>query len=184
MSKITNCKRCNLSYHRKQVVIGSGNKQANILVVGEAPGLIEDKTGKGFVGIAGMHKELGIRILLKEEGLLHDCYFANVVKCKPPSNREPKNNEISKCFPILLKQIDLLKPRIIILAGSIPAQVFGLKQITTSRGKIYNWVRGEITYKLCPIYHPIYVIRNNSNVELVNKYIKDIKQIKKLWQKL
>ena len=114
---VQNCHRCNLSKTRKNVVFGEGNPNAQIMFIGEAPGREEDLQGKPFVGKSGemITKMIQKVLLLKRE----DVYIANIIKCRPPQNRNPEIEEIDACKGYLLKQIEIIKPKIIVLLGNI-----------------------------------------------------------------
>ncbi|MDJ0735373.1 MAG: uracil-DNA glycosylase [Nostocaceae cyanobacterium] len=153
-----NCHRCELGDTRQNVVIGRGNPQASIMVVGEAPGENEDQTGLPFVGRAGqlLDKILASVKLDTEK----DVYICNIVKCRPPGNRTPTTEEIAACKPYLLEQIRLVDPKIILLTGATAVKgVTGDKRgITKIRGQWMEWEE-----RLCmPIFHPSYLLRNPS----------------------
>ncbi|MGE0454166.1 MAG: uracil-DNA glycosylase [Vicinamibacteria bacterium] len=150
------CRRCKLQAGRKTIVFGQGNPNARLMFVGEAPGADEDEQGLAFVGRAG---QLLTDII--EKGLKlprSEVFIANVIKCRPPQNRNPEPDEILACQPFLEGQIDAIKPRVIVGLGKFGAQ-FLLKTaepITRLRGKIGEY-RG-IT--VMPTYHPAYLLRN------------------------
>ncbi|MBD1920485.1 uracil-DNA glycosylase [Microcoleus sp. FACHB-831] len=150
------CQRCGLGKTRTHAVVGRGNLQAPIMIVGEAPGQNEDETGLPFVGKAGQLLE---KILASVKlDLEKDIYIANVNKCRPPSNRVPTTEEIAACRPYLLEQIRMVDPKIILLTGA--TAVKGLtndkRGITKIRG---TWIEWE--GRLCmPILHPAYLLRN------------------------
>jgi DNA polymerase len=152
------CQRCGLAAGRTQAVIGRGNPQASIVIVGEGPGQTEDETGLPFVGKSGqlLDKILASVRLSTEQ----DVYICNVVRCRPPQNRTPTAIEIDACRPYLLEQIRLLDPKIILLTGATAVRgVTGIKTgITKIRGQWLEWEG-----RLCmPIFHPAYLLRNPS----------------------
>ncbi len=152
-----NCKKCELYKYRKNPVPGEGRKDAEIMFVGEAPGAREDETGRPFVGAAGkLLTELLGKIGLKRE----DVYITNVVKCRPPNNRDPTEEEIRACSPYLMKQIQLIKPKIIVAlgrhAGRFLFEQGGLKwrSMKAVHGKVFDIVINGIKVKLMATYHP------------------------------
>ena len=152
------CSRCKLhTLGRKQVVFGVGNPNADLMFVGEAPGADEDIQGEPFVGRAG---QLLTKIIEAIDLKREDVYIANVIKCRPPGNRNPEPDEVEQCEPFLFRQVDSIKPRVIVALGKFAAQCL-LKTdapITRIRGR-------EFTYRdavLIPTYHPAYLLRNPS----------------------
>jgi uracil-DNA glycosylase len=152
------CSRCKLhTLGRRQVVFGVGNPNADLMFVGEAPGADEDIQGEPFVGRAG---QLLTKIIEAIDLKREDVYIANVIKCRPPGNRNPEPDEVEQCEPFLFRQIDVIKPRVIVALGKFAAQCL-LKTdapITRIRGR-------EFTYRdavLIPTYHPAYLLRNPS----------------------
>ena len=153
------CHLCELSKTRKNVVFGEGNKDADLMFVGEAPGAMEDEQGRPFVGRAGqlLTKIIENVLELKRE----DVYIANIVKCRPPNNATPTLEIATTCKPYILKQIELVKPKIIVALGSVAYKYLTNdfeNGITKVRGSIINF--GGI--KLIPTYHPSYLLRNPS----------------------
>jgi DNA polymerase len=152
------CTRCKLhTLGRTQVVFGVGNPNADLMFVGEAPGADEDVKGEPFVGRAG---QLLTKIIEAIDLKREDVYIANVIKCRPPGNRNPEPDEVEQCEPFLFRQIDAIKPKVIVALGKFAAQCL-LKTdapITRIRGR-------EFTYRdavLIPTYHPAYLLRNPS----------------------
>ena len=152
------CSRCKLhTLGRRQVVFGVGNPNADLMFVGEAPGADEDVQGEPFVGRAG---QLLTKIIEAIELRREDVYIANVIKCRPPGNRNPEPDEVEQCEPFLFRQVDIIKPKVIVALGKFAAQCL-LKSdapITRIRGR-------EFTYRhsiLIPTYHPAYLLRNPS----------------------
>jgi len=150
------CTRCPLYQSRHRVVFGSGNPQAPIFIVGEAPGFEEDKTGVAFVGKSGQLLE---KILLAcNFSRQKEVYMGNVVKCRPPQNRTPTTAEQAACLPYLEQQIGIIQPKIIILLGSTALKAFfgASSRITRERGHWQNWFQ----YPVMPTYHPSALLRN------------------------
>lgn len=156
---IRDCRLCTLCNSRTQVVFGVGNAQANLVFVGEAPGGDEDKQGFPFVGRAG---QLLTRMIENGMGLKRsDVYICNVVKCRPPQNRDPKLDEIAACEPFLKQQLDIIKPKVIVALGKFAAQT--LLQTTESISRL----RGRWTeyhgIPLMPTFHPSYLLRGEDS---------------------
>ena len=151
------CHRCGLGETRTHAVIGRGNPQASILIIGEGPGQNEDETGKPFVGRAG---QLLDKILSAVKLSEQEVYIANIVKCRPPSNRKPTDKEMQACMPYLREQIRLQDPKIILLLGATSVQgLIGDKRgITKIRG---TWIEWE-GRQCMPMLHPAYLLRNPS----------------------
>jgi len=153
------CQRCKLhTLGRRQVVFGVGNPNADLMFVGEAPGADEDIQGEPFVGRAG---QLLTKIIEAIDLKRSDVYIANVIKCRPPGNRNPEPDEVERCEPFLFRQIDMVKPKVIVALGKFAAQSL-LKTsdpITRLRGREYKF-RSAI---LMPTFHPAYLLRNPSS---------------------
>lgn len=155
---IGDCKRCRLSEARTNIVFGEGNTNADLMFVGEGPGQDEDQTGRPFVGRAG---QLLTKIIEAMKLKREDVYIANIVKCRPPGNRTPVDDEIMTCSPFLMSQIKMIKPKVIVSLGS-PSTCTLLNEkikITAIRGTFYDWKDG---IKLMPTFHPAYLLRNYS----------------------
>ena len=155
---IGDCVRCKLcSLGRKQIVFGVGNPNADLMFVGEAPGADEDIQGKPFVGRAG---QLLTKIIEAIGLRREDVYIANVIKCRPPGNRNPEPDEVEQCEPFLFRQIDTIKPKVIVALGKFAAQSLlrTTDPITRLRGREYKY-RDAI---LMPTYHPAYLLRTPS----------------------
>jgi len=176
-SECVECTSCNLSETRKNVVVGKGNESAQVVIIGEGPGEQEDITGLPFVGRAG--KMLDTALSSVDIDPLEDCYITNIVKCRPPKNRKPSAVESEACMPWLNEQINLLKPKIIILAGSTAVQSFlGIDEpISKIRGQ---WIEKD-NIKYMPIFHPSYLLRNPSKNKGKPKWLtwQDLKKVKK-----
>ncbi len=154
--EILQCKKCKLSETRNKVVFGEGNSNAEIMCIGEGPGYYEDQQGRPFVGKSGqlLDKILSVCGFSREEHV----FIGNIVKCRPPNNRTPLPEERESCIPYLYKQLELIKPKIIILLGATALQ--GLidpnARITKVRGTWMNW-QG---YYVMPTFHPSALLRN------------------------
>lgn len=152
---IGDCTRCKLHKGRNSIVFGDGNSKARLVFVGEAPGADEDKQGIPFVGRAGKL----LTQMIEAMGLQRqDVYICNVVKCRPPENRKPEDDEVSTCSPYLLRQLDVIEPRVLVCLGAVAAQTLleTKRGISQFRGEWMDW-RG---HKLMATYHPAYLLRN------------------------
>ena len=156
--RIEVCTACPLHQGRTNVVPGEGSLDSPLMMVGEGPGEEEDKTGRPFVGRAGqlltkMMREVGLR--------REDVYITNVVKCRPPGNRVPTNQEMNACSHFLMAQIQIVNPKVIVALGSTALSFFLGKKvsITKMRGKEIEWIGGRIIF---PTFHPSYLLRNRS----------------------
>ncbi|MEE8359811.1 MAG: uracil-DNA glycosylase [Candidatus Omnitrophota bacterium] len=153
--EVLSCKRCGLCATRNNVVFGSGDPDADLMFVGEAPGHDEDLQGLPFVGRAG-----GLLTkIIEAMGLKRkDVYIGNIIKCRPPSNRNPLPTEILNCEEYLIKQVDIIKPKVICTLGKFSAQTLLKTQepISKLRGNSYSY-HG---IKLMPTFHPAYLLRN------------------------
>lgn len=161
------CYRCDLGATRTHAVVGRGNPQAPIMIIGEGPGQNEDETGLPFVGKAGQLLEKILEAVKLDSE--QDVYICNVVKCRPPGNRVPTPDEIAACKPYLLEQIRLVDPKIILLTGATAVKgVTGDKRgITKIRGTWMEWEG-----RLCmPILHPAYLLRNPSREQGSPKWL-------------
>jgi uracil-DNA glycosylase family 4 len=152
------CRRCKLcSLGRTQVVFGKGHAKARLMFVGEAPGEEEDERGEPFVGRSGQL----LTKIIEAIGLSREqVYIANVIKCRPPSNRNPEPDEVASCEPFLFRQIDVIQPRVIVPLGKFAAQSLlkTMDPITKLRGRQFDY-RGAV---LIPTFHPAYLLRNPS----------------------
>ncbi len=150
------CRRCKLhALGRRQVVFGVGNPQARLMFVGEAPGEDEDQQGEPFVGRAG---QLLTKIIEAIGMTREQVYIANVIKCRPPGNRNPEPDEVATCEPFLFEQLGIIRPRIVVPLGKFAAQSLlqTTEPITKLRGRVFEW-RGA---RLIPTFHPAYLLRN------------------------
>ena len=167
---IGDCRRCKLCEHRTQIVFGVGDPHAELVFIGEGPGADEDLRGEPFVGRAG---QLLTEIITKGMKMRREeVYIANVVKCRPPHNRNPEADEIAACEPFLRKQIELIQPRIIVALGAFAAQT--LLQTKTPISRLRGvWHTYQDT-KLMPTLHPAYLLRNPRDKRLVWQDIKAV----------
>jgi len=152
---IGDCTRCKLHKRRHKIVFGDGSAKAQLVFVGEGPGADEDAQGLPFVGRAGKL----LTQMIEAMGLQRkDVYICNVVKCRPPENRAPEPDEVATCSPYLLRQIDVIQPRVIVCLGAVAAKTLleTNRGITQFRGQWLEW-RGR---KLMATYHPAYLLRN------------------------
>ncbi len=153
---VAGCVACDLCKTRTQTVFGVGNTRAEWMVIGEAPGADEDRKGEPFVGRAGQL----LNAMLLGIGLPRETVFiANILKCRPPGNRDPKPEEVSKCLPFLSQQIALLKPKILLAVGRIAAQNLLATDVPLARlrGKLHHF--GDARTPLVITYHPAYLLR-------------------------
>ena len=154
---IENCQKCKLCKTRQNIVFGTGNKNAKIMFIGEGPGADEDRLGEPFVGRAGKLMDMAFEMVgIKRE----EVYIANIVKCRPPANRNPEDDEAYACMDYLRNQVILVKPEIIVLLGSVALKnILGKEYgITASRGK---WVEKK-GIRYMPTWHPAALLRDES----------------------
>ena len=170
---IGDCTRCKLhTLGRRQIVFGVGNPSADLMFIGEAPGADEDIQGIPFVGKAG---QLLTKIIEAIGLQREDVYVANVIKCRPPGNRNPEQDEVNTCEPFLFQQIEIIKPKVIVALGKFAAQTLlrTLDPISRLRGRVYE-LRGA---KLIPTFHPAYLLRNPSSKREVWEDMKVVRKI-------
>ncbi len=164
------CERCELHQHRTQAVFGTGNPYAELMVIGEGPGEEEDRQGLPFVGKSGqlLDKILAAAGFSRDENV----FIANIVKCRPPDNREPSPEERAVCLPFLLLQIEMIQPSIIILLGStaLKGLIDPQGKITQARGKWVEWNDRQVM----PTFHPSALLRNP---ELKKEVWEDMKMV-------
>ncbi len=160
--EIGDCQRCKLSNGRKNIVFGEGSIDAEIMFIGEGPGEDEDLQGRPFVGKAG---QLLTKLIEKMGFKREDVYIGNIVKCRPPGNRDPEEDEISACSPFIKKQAEIISPKVIVSLGRISTQtLIGMKiPIGKLRGKFYQFEN----IPLMPTFHPSYLLRNPKDKWLV-----------------
>jgi DNA polymerase len=167
------CSRCKLHrLGRRQVVFGVGSPDADLMFVGEAPGADEDIQGIPFVGRAGQL----LTKIIEAIGLgRDDVYIANVIKCRPPQNRNPEPDEVETCEPFLFQQIDVIKPKVIVALGTFAARALlrTLDPISRLRGRVYDY-RGA---KLIPTFHPAYLLRNPASKRDVWEDMKKVREL-------
>ena len=149
------CRRCQLSERRKNIVFGSGNPHARLVFVGEGPGYEEDQRGEPFVGAAG---QLLTKIIEAINYTRDQVYICNIIKCRPPGNRNPMPDEINSCFPFLGRQIKAIKPDFICALGTFAAQT--LLETKVSISKLRGCFHDYMGIKVLPTYHPAYLLRN------------------------
>ena len=169
---IINCNKCKLCKTRQNIVFGVGNKNPKIMFIGEGPGADEDRLGEPFVGRAGKLMDMAFETVgIKRE----EVYIANVVKCRPPANRNPEEDEAFACLNYLRNQVMLVKPKIIVLLGSVALKnILGKEYgITSSRGKVIE--KKGITY--IPTWHPAALLRDEAKKI---DFIKDLQLVLEL----
>lgn len=181
--KCLNCQKCELAKTRNNVVFSDGKINNKLMLIGEAPGYYEDVQGKPFVGKAGqLLDKIFASVGLSRE---NDVYICNTLKCRPPENRDPLPEEKEACREYLDAQIDILKPRIILLCGRVAVQsMLNTKSgISKIRGK---WFEGPNFSKMMPIFHPSYLLRNDSREKGSPKWLmwQDIQEVKKVYDQM
>ena len=156
-TKASNCRKCQLSKERTKVVFGSGNHDASVLLIGEAPGREEDMNGEPFIGRAG---KLLTEILFSVKLSRKNVYITNTVKCRPPENRNPNHDEIDACSTYLDQQINLISPSVIVLLGKIAAEslMSTSEPMSSLRGKVHLYKDTQIP--MLVFYHPAYLLRS------------------------
>jgi DNA polymerase len=176
-SKINQCTKCVLHKNRTSFVFGAGNFHADVLVIGEGPGAEEDKQGLPFVGKAG---KLLTDILKAIKFEREEVYITNIVKCRPPENRAPTQEEMNKCIPYLQKQIQLIKPKLILCLGLTAAKgLLGIKESLTSlRGKVFDY---NNSIKVMVTFHPAALLRNP---HWKRDCWKDVQEFRKLYDEI
>jgi len=152
------CHVCEISQSRQHAVFGEGPDNARLMIIAEAPGAKEDELGRPFVGRSGelLTKMIENAIAIKRESV----YISNIIKCRPPNNRNPNSDEAAACLPFLEKQIEIIKPEIILCLGSVSFHYLSdsALSISKARGRVFDF-RG---IKLVPSFHPSYLLRNPS----------------------
>ncbi len=170
--QIKNCNKCSLYSTRTNLVFGDGNENADLMFVGEAPGKNEDEQGKPFVGAAGKL----LNQLLEEIGLKReDVYIANIIKSRPPNNRDPLPDEIEACKPYLMEQIKIIKPKIIATLGAHATRTMlnrslSITQVHGKPHKMNNWT-------LIPIFHPAAALYKRSTLDLLKDDFQNLKKL-------
>ncbi len=174
--EIGDCQRCKLSKGRTNIVFGEGSEDAEIMFIGEGPGKEEDIQGRPFVGDAG---QLLTKLIEKMGFKRNNVYIGNIVKCRPPFNRDPEEDEINACIVFIKKQIEIISPKVIISLGRVSAQtLIGSKiPISKLRGRFYEYCN----IPLMPTFHPAYLLRNPKDKWLVwedaQKVLEKLKKI-------
>ncbi|MBI5745595.1 MAG: uracil-DNA glycosylase [Nitrospirae bacterium] len=175
-AEIGDCRRCKLHLKRKNIVFGAGNVDARLVFVGEGPGEDEDIEGLPFVGRAG---QLLTKIIEAMDMKRSDVYIANIVKCRPPNNRNPEPDEIDSCIPFLKRQLEAISPLLIVALGTFAAQTLlgSRERISQMRGRFhsYNGI------KVMPTFHPSYLLRNPDEKRVVWEDMKMVmEELKKM----
>jgi DNA polymerase len=154
-SRLADCRRCRLCQGRTQVVFGVGASKAQVIFIGEAPGAEEDRLGEPFVGRAGQLLNEMLRAIHLRRS---DVYIANILKCRPPGNRDPQDDETAACLPFLRRQIELIAPRVIVTLGRVAARhLLGTTApISSYRGRWTTWQGTPVL----PTFHPAYLLRS------------------------
>jgi len=172
--EIGDCKRCKLSKGRTNLVFGEGNADAEIMFIGEGPGREEDLKGRPFVGDAG---QLLTKLIEKMGFKRESVYIGNIVKCRPPLNRDPEDDEINACGSFIRRQVEIISPKAIIALGRISAQTLIGSKITISklRGRFYKYC----DIALMPTFHPAYLLRNPKDKWLVWEDVQKVLELLK-----
>lgn len=177
--KINSCRKCTLGSIRTHAVVGCGSLDAEAMFIGEAPGYHEDQQGTPFVGRAGaILNRLLDHINLRKD----DVYIANILKCRPPENRNPQTDEVQKCTPYLNTQIEIIQPRILIPLGNFSYQylfsIYGLpiNKISKDHGKMFykNTIMGRLM--ILPMFHPAVATYNPKKIDILMKDFENLKQ--------
>jgi uracil-DNA glycosylase family 4 len=174
MHQIKDCTKCPLGHTRNRFVFGDGSEKADILFIGEAPGADEDRTGIPFVGRAG---QLLNKLLAHIKVDRKDVFIANILKCRPPNNRDPQPAEVKECLPYLHKQIELIQPKVIVSLGRIAAQNLLNTTMALKQMRERLWQYQGVT--MIVTYHPAAILRN---MGLLDSAIEDFKFIYKTYQ--
>lgn len=181
--KCLNCEKCSLCQSKTNTVFSAGVPNPKIMLIGEAPGYYEDQQGEPFVGKAGklLDQILGCVGFSRKENI----YICNTLKCRPPENRDPLPEEKEACWEYLKAQVDILQPRIILLCGRVAVNSFIDTKlgITKLRGK---WFEGPHFSKMMPIFHPSYLLRNDSREKGSPKWLmwQDIKEVRRVYDQM
>lgn len=173
---IENCQKCKLGKTRQNIVFGVGNRKADVMLIGEGPGADEDRLGEPFVGRAGKLMNMAFQMLGMQR---EEIYIANVVKCRPPSNRNPEEDEAIACLDYLRNQVVLVKPKIIVLLGSVALKnILGKEYgITASRGK---WIEKKGIFYM-PTWHPAALLRDETKkIEFVYDFQQVLQKLEQL----
>lgn len=170
--RILGCKKCPLAQGRTRAVPGDGSLDTRLMFVGEAPGHDEDIQGIPFVGRAG---QLLTKIINAMDFEREEVYITNILKCRPPKNRNPHRDEIDKCKAYLLEQIEMIRPEVIVTLGKVAADFFIQNKVgmTALRGNFYDF--GQL--KIMPTFHPSYLIRNEGDRKIRRMVWEDMKKV-------
>lgn len=174
--RIYGCQECNLCLSRKNIVFGQGNQKSKLLIIGEAPGAQEDKEGLPFVGPAGqLLNKMLLGIAIAREAV----YITNIVKCRPPSNRNPYSKEMATCSKILKKQIQILAPKLILLLGSVALQwMFPEKGgIMKNHGQLFSYNQETMKIATMATFHPAYLLRKPQDLPIAWQDFRKIRQL-------
>ncbi|MBL7197674.1 MAG: uracil-DNA glycosylase [Candidatus Omnitrophica bacterium] len=181
-AEVLNCKKCSLWEQRMCPVVGEGDSKTGIMFVGEAPGANEDRTGRPFCGRAGeVFDELLLRAGIKRQ----DIYITNILKCRPPGNRNPQEAEIKACSPYLDRQIEILKPRVICCLGNFATMYImkkfdlrdNIQGISKIHGQVFSQQSLFDSIKIIPLYHPAVVTYNINMKNVLQKDFNILKDI-------
>jgi uracil-DNA glycosylase family 4 len=172
-----NCEKCRLHERRNAIVHWRGNPSAHLLLIGEAPGVDEDREGRPFVGRAG--RLLDELLVLARLDPCEDVIITNMVACRPPGNRVPQRDELKACRPRLSLFIRIVNPRLIVLLGATAAKLAGVHSVFGHRGSKCEVELDDITIPAIPTFHPSFLLRTN-NVEHKNNLVHDLKLAWKL----
>ncbi len=170
--RILSCQKCSLASTRTKAVPGEGDADADLMFIGEAPGRDEDLQGRPFVGRAG---QLLTKIIQAMNYRREDVYITNIVKCRPPNNRDPKREETEECKAYLFEQIANIRPKVIVTLGNVPTHFFipSKSGVTTLRGTFHPYE----DILVMPTFHPSYLVRNESNRLLKKMVWEDMKKV-------
>ena len=169
--EVKNCKKCQLAYSRKNIVFGAGSAEARVVFVGEAPGYYEDQQGEPFVGAAGkLLNELLAGIGLDRK----DVYIGNVLKCRPPQNRNPLPEEIELCKPYLLKQLEIINPKVVCTLGNFATQTILEKRVPISSVRAKPVQVGK--FFVFPLYHPAAALHRGDMLEPLREDFRKLKE--------
>jgi DNA polymerase len=173
--EIADCQKCPLGKTRTRFVFGTGREDADIMFIGEAPGYDEDQQGIPFVGRAG---QLLNRLLEQVQLKRGDVYIANILKCRPPNNRDPLAEEVEQCTPYLQRQIEMIKPKLLVALGRVAAQ--NLLNTQSSLSSMRNQIWSYRDIPLMVTYHPAYILRNNN---MLDSAVEDMRRAVEYYQK-
>jgi DNA polymerase len=174
--KVVGCFKCDISLTRRKIVSGRGPTTSKVMIIGEAPGADEDKSGIPFIGKSGIFLRAVLRALMIEP---KNVYITNVIKCRTLYNKVPSDVEVNNCFPYLITEVVKVNPTVILLLGNTALQTFFpdyYSTITKERGKLK--VMGNRIY--LATYHPSYVLRNRADSSIVNEFWEDLQLLQKL----